>query len=196
MSKMLEAISSLRKTVVEFHNYLCLTKDHTKSWQREPIQIMILNAVSTTRKFDKLSRYVKQQQNNPQEQANLSKKVYDKLIEYIARVQESITGCMLREKNNNHFPYYEFLYDLTIRIDQVLLKPANFCFTYPKKHWLTPEQVVLNLAENMQEYDNPCNNKTVLFRALRWSRYDVTSTTKQIQEIERMELENKVSPKL
>ena len=199
MSKILQAISSLRKTVVEFHDYLCLTKDHTKSWQRSPIQTMIENAVSTTRKLDKLNRYVKEHQSNLNEQTNLLKKVYNKLIEYIARIQESITGCMLREKNNNNLPYYEFLYDLNIRIDQILLKPDNFCFTSPKKHWLTPEQTFLNLAENIQQYDNSSNNKTVLFRELRWPNYVLTKTSQEIEFAKQQKIEpenNKLSAKL
>lgn len=199
MSKMLEAIKALHKTVTEFHLYLHLTKDHTKSWQREPIETMILNAVSTTRKLNKLSLYVIRHQNNPEMENLLAEKVYSKLIEYIARLQEAITGCMLREKNNNNLPYCEFLMDLTMRVDQILLKPNNFYFTLPKKHWLTIEQTALNIADNIQEYEHPRNNKTVLFRALKSLNYNVTSTTQQkelIDKVTKIELDKKVSAKL
>lgn len=204
MSKMLEAISALRKIIVEFHNYLSLTKDHTKSWQRDPIQTMIENAVSTIRKLDKLSRYVVQHQNNPAVQYKLAEKVYSKLIEYIARLQEAIAGCILREKNNNNLQYGEFLIDLTMRVDQILLKPNNFCFILPKKHWLTVEQTAFNLADNVQECDSLNSYKTVIFRELRWPNYIVTSTTKEIEqaklekieEMEKIKLAKRASAKL
>lgn len=191
MSKMLQAISGLRKTVVEFHNYLCLTKEHTKSWQRDPIQTMIKNVISMARKLDKLSYFVERHQNNPNSavQYELAEKVYSKLIEYIARVQEAISGCMLREKNNNNLPYCEFLCDLAMRIDQILLKPDNFHFSLPKKHWLTIEQTAFNLADDVQEYDKLNSHKTVLFRQLRWPNYDVTNTTKEIEFAKQQQIE-------
>ncbi len=191
MSKMLEAINALRKTVVEFHNYLCLTKDHTPSWQRDPIQTMIENAVSTTRKLDKLSRIVGEHRDKPEMQHQLAEKVYGKLIEYVARLQEAITGCMLREKNNNNLPYCEFLMDLTMRVDQILLKPNNFYFTLPKKDWLTVEQMQANLITDQENYSNISNPKAVIFRELRWPSYNVTGTTQQIELAKKEQLEEK-----